>query len=236
MKTRWLAFPVAGVALAAMPMAPGLAAGEESVARVPSGVVAAHMVGRVLVAADGVCEVIGYHAFIDGLGQPFAGEASEKTAYFSVRSEPFRMRPVLNNTTVNLFAVPLTGSTVPLHVYYNPTPNRDFSDPASFSEGQLVATFNPRGGMATLSPLGVAAYNGSLDLVASNPFTFAGQSVDFRSLGETVTADLQGEAPVFGGPYLGLAFPFGGPVIAAGDHVITARGLRARRLRQADHP
>jgi hypothetical protein len=236
MKRHWLAVrtPVLGAAL--LTVVRGLAAEEPPIGLVPSGVVAAHMVGRVLVAADGVCEVVGYHAFIDGLGQPFAGEAGEKTAYFSVRSAPFRMRPVLNGTTVHLFAVPLTGSTVPLHVYYDPSPDRDFSYPESFSAGQLVATFHPRGGMASLSPLGVAAYNGSLDLVASTPFSFAGRSVDFRSLGETVTADLQGEAPVFGGPYLGLAFPFGGPVVAAGDHFITARGLRARRLHPADYP
>jgi hypothetical protein len=227
--------PLLVLLLSAPPGGP-LGAADVEIARVPSGVIAAHMVGRVLVAQDGVCEVVGYHAFIDGFGQPFTGEASEKTAYFSVRSEPFRMRPVLNGTSVHLFAVPLTGNTVPLHVYYDASPDRDFAYPATFSDGELVATFEPRGGMATVSPFGGAAYNGSLDLVSSSPFTFAGKTVDFRSLGDTVTADLHGEAPASGGAYLGLAFPFGGPVVAAGDLVITARGLRPRALRPATAP
>jgi hypothetical protein len=54
-------------------MSAGGAATDQPVGRVPSGVVAAHMIGPVVVGSDGVCQVLGYYAFIDGLGQPFAG-------------------------------------------------------------------------------------------------------------------------------------------------------------------
>ncbi len=232
MRKQSLYVPVALCVAALAAVRPGSHAAEGPVARIPSGVVGAHLVGRVVVAPDGVCEILGYHPFIDGLGPLFAGEPSEGTAYISVRSEPFRMRAVLNGTTVHLFAAPISGTTVPLRIYFDPTPNRDYANPDSFSTGQLVATFLPRGGMATLSPLGGAAFAGTLDLDSSAEFILDGRAVDFRFLGESVTVDLHGESPVFGGPYLGLAFPFGGQVKSTGDYFITARGVRGRRLQQ----
>jgi len=230
MRKRWFCVLAALLVAVLLNVEAGLHAADVPVARIPSGVVAAHLAGRILVTQDGVCEIVGYHPFIDGLGLLFAGEPSERTAIISIRSEPFRMRPVLNGATVHLFAAPITGTTVPLRVYYNPEPNRDFADPDSFSDGQLVATFHPRGGMATLSPLGGATFAGTLDLVSSVEFTLDGRSVDLRFMGATVTVDLHGEAPVYGGPYLGLAFPFGGQVKATGENVFAARGLRGRRL------
>jgi hypothetical protein len=228
MRAHWTG--IRGVALIAVLAAPPTtaSAAEPSVARVPSGVIAAHLVGRVLVAADATCQVVGYYAFIDGLGQPFAGEPGERTALFSVRSAPFRLRPTVNGASVHLLGQPVNGDTVPLDVYFDPTPDRDYGNPDSFSSGTLVATFIPRGGMVTILSIGSASYAGSLDLASSVPFELAGRTVDIALMGDTVTAELHGEAPGLGGPYLGLSFPFGGPVIAAGDHPITARGLRLR--------
>jgi hypothetical protein len=228
MRMRWSGLGTAMLVTSAVTLVGTVSAAEPPVARVPGGVVAAHLVGRVVVAADATCEVVGYYAFIDGLGRPFTGEPSERTALFSVRSAPFRLRPVQNGTTVHLLGQPATGDTVPLNVYFDPDPDRDYADLDSFSRGTLVATFHPRGGMVTLTSIGSAVYSGSLDLVSSVGFSYEGRTVDIRLMGDTVTAELQGEAPVAGGPYLSLSFPFGGPVLAAGDHPIMARGLRSR--------
>ena len=70
-------------------------------------------------------------------------------------------------------------------------------------------------------------------IVSSVAFSYSGRTLDIGLMGDTVTAELHGEAPVAGGPYLSLSFPFGGPILAAGDHPITARGLRSRVLRSA---
>src|SRR5579883_3503433 len=46
------------------------------------------------------------------------------------------------------------GSSPTYNVYYNSNPNQSFSNPGSFSQGQLIASFNSVKWMATLSPNG----------------------------------------------------------------------------------
>ena len=56
----------------------------------PGATVAWYVIGRVLIAPEGTGQEIGYFVFLNGIPDPlFTGPASETTAYFTVRSDPF---------------------------------------------------------------------------------------------------------------------------------------------------
>lgn len=196
-------------------LAAGLPFARDAVAaRIPSGVVAAHLVGRLIVTADGVCEMVGYYAFIDGVQNLFAGDPGEQTALFSFRSEKFKLQYIVNGALIHVRGQVLTGTYIPVRVYYDAYPNRDFGNPDSFSTGQQVAEFHTRGSMATAVQPGISINIGTLDLATTTPFTHGGSVLNLRDMGDGVTITLQGTAPPSGSPWEGLSWPFGGSAIA----------------------
>ena len=81
---------------------------------IPAGVVAAHMVGRMVIGADGAAELIGYYPFLEGIeGSPFSSEpdASERTARFTFRSSRFRVSILRNDPLTHLRATPVEANT-----------------------------------------------------------------------------------------------------------------------------
>ena len=147
---------------------------------VPAGRVAWHFVARIQFTATGV-ELFGYLTFIDGLPGPFFnGPAGEGTAFFTTRLQPGFPAPsfVSPGADINVTLIPPGGK---FDVFYDPNPNGDWSDPDTFSDGQLIGTFDESHFMGTA--IGPASFNlFSSDLVFSDAFTFQGTQQNLRQI------------------------------------------------------
>ena len=106
---------------------------------VPASRVAWHLVGRTLLdPATGRGQVLGYFTYIEGIPGPmFAGAPGESTAFFTLRSEPFSVQTFPNGDIVIGLLSPGT-----FRLYLDTTPDQDFVNPESFSDGQTLATLN----------------------------------------------------------------------------------------------
>ncbi len=104
--------------------------------KVPAGHVAWQLVGSSLInPATGTAQVLAYFTFIEGVPGPmFADAPGERTAFFTLRSKPFTLQTFSNGDIL----IGLLG-TETFSLFLNTTPNRDFSNPDSFSDGQLMA-------------------------------------------------------------------------------------------------
>ncbi len=148
----------------------------EPAGRVPAGRVAWHFVARLIFTPTGP-ELIGYLSFIDGLPGPFFdGPAGEGTAFFTLRL-------TMGGSTFEQVtpggdvAVTLIGPGAKFDVFHDPSPNQVWSDPGTFSDGQLIGTFEESHFMGTA--IGPSAFNlFSSDLVFSDVFRFQGTRQD----------------------------------------------------------
>jgi hypothetical protein len=106
----------------------------------PTGRIVWQHVGRVFVnPTTGQFVYVGYLVHIDPIdGSLFNGSPSESTAYFTFSNDVAQLTPLANNNDVALDLV----SAGTFSVYYNATPGADWSNPASFSSGKLIATFH----------------------------------------------------------------------------------------------
>ena len=144
----------------------------------PAGRMVWQHVGRVyLNPANGQFIYAGYLVHIDGIDTPlFNGSPSESSAYFTFSTGPLvaQLTPLPDNGDVHLAVV----SAGTFSVYYNATPSGDWSNPASFSSGKLVATFERKESLfAEIGP--VSFHNLSETLKSSHSFTFDGQTYNF---------------------------------------------------------
>lgn len=153
-------------------------AGEKVVKRVPAGAVAFHFVLD-LTVVPGPPELVGYIAFIEGIGGlPFSGMPSKDTAYFTVRltgpTQPSVPLPVEPDPELAVSMIPPGAQFT---VYFNASPDeRDWSDPGTFAQGVPIAVFEES-----------ALLNGSLNwfssrLIDSTPIYFNGQRLSFKKL------------------------------------------------------
>ena len=154
--------------------------------RVPASHVAWQWVGRVLLnPATGAAQVLGYFTFLEGIPGPmFSGAPGESTAFFTLRSEPFTLQNFPNGDVL----IGLNG-TGTVSLYLDTTPDQDFSNPSSFSDGKRRATFHRRPGQPVfVGPVALDTF--SMNLLFSQPFFWQGQSFNIRKLipnGVTVT-------------------------------------------------
>ena len=162
----------------------------------PAAAVACYFVGRAFLSADfSRGEVVGYFTDIDGIGAAdslFNGSPSEQTAFFTFRSNVFSLTPLPANGDVGLDLV----SAGTFDIFYNPptpnTPNGDWSNPDTFSSGQLVAHFTRpevlfvqilQSDVANPPPYeSISEHAISETLVSSQNFTFKGHQYDFSTL------------------------------------------------------
>ncbi|HEX6902472.1 MAG TPA: hypothetical protein VF789_22320 [Thermoanaerobaculia bacterium] len=152
---------------------------------IPTARVAWYVTGRFYEDERGLLQDLGYFLYLRGVqGDLFdGGSTGESTALLTFRSEPFQAQSVTNgNISIGLDAV---GS---VSIYRNPG-GASFSDPDSFSRGEVVAVFRRAGvvmGETLSSPiLGGLAFSMnvfSADLVESVPFEIQGIRYDFRDL------------------------------------------------------
>ena len=158
--------------------------------RVPAGAVAFHFVARISFFAPPTPPVlVGYMAFIEGVPGPFFDGSGglppgEATAFFTLRltstPPPIFLSPGSN---VAVTVVP-PGAT--FDVYFDETPDQDWANPDSFSDGELIATFEESwfAGTSIAEPDGSGvSYNlFSSDLIFSKRFSFNGQKINFKKL------------------------------------------------------
>jgi hypothetical protein len=188
----------------------------------PTGGVVAHATGRLVGGGglNGDYELICYFTFIEGLGSAvFSGEAGERNAMFTLRTDRFKFQATLNGTLIHFGRLATPGSEPPLiRLYYSGTPNRDLARPETFSQGQVVAVLRTRGIQGDLAPSLHFRAAGTMTLDSSSDFTVNGRTVNLRSLGDAVTATLSGVAPSaidFAGAS-SLSVPLSSTMVAAG--------------------
>ena len=133
-------------------------------------------VGRVYLNPNtGKAVYVGYLVHIAGITSSlFDGQPSEATAYFTFSTDVLSLTPLPNNGNVALSLV----SAGTFNVYYNTSPNRDWSDPTTFSSGRLIATFTRTESLfPVIGP--IAIHNLSESLSYSRRFTFDGGTYNF---------------------------------------------------------
>jgi len=166
------------------------------VQQIPAAAVACYFVGEAFLNASGQGEVVGYFTDINGIGASdtlFNGTPSEQTAFFTFRSNVFSLTPLPLNGDI---ALDLTSAGT-FNIYYNPTPNGDWSNPDTFSgrqkfPGQPIAQFTRpeslfvqilQSDVANPPPYeSIAQHVLTETLVSSQSFTFNGHRYDFNTL------------------------------------------------------
>lgn len=146
--------------------------------RVPAGRVAWQLVGKTLInPATGTGQVLAYFTFLEGIPGPmFAGAPGESTAFFTLRSEPFSLQTFPNGDVL----IGLLGTEV-FSLYLDATPDQDFGDPPTFSDGERLATFNRL--PAELIFVGpVFTDDFSVELLSSHRFDWQGRRFNLRQL------------------------------------------------------
>src|SRR5450759_1877159 len=149
--------------------------------RPPVGRVAYHFVARLLQSSpSGPFFVIGYVNFLDGVSAPlFDGAPGEKTAVMTFRSDLFSAAPLFNGN-VMVLNWPSTPAPV-VRFYLNNSPNQDWNQPDSFSNGQLIGSFNARVGQIVITGT-TAVVTYSYDWVSTQNFSLGGKMVNLGRL------------------------------------------------------
>ena len=199
---------------------------DEDGQRVPAGAVAFHFVARISFFAPPTPPVlVGYMAFIEGVPGPFFDASggmppSEATAFFTLRATFGPAAPIPLNPGSNV-AVTVIPPGATFDVFFDETPNQNWANPASFSDGELIASFEESGFMSTSvgEPFGPGvSYNlFSSDLISSKRFSFNGQKIDFKKLirNGVTTNNFGSSTPVSFDPFT-LAFT--GSAVAIGGN------------------
>jgi hypothetical protein len=198
--------------------------------QIPAAAVACYFVGRAFLNASGQGQVVGYFTDVNGLGAAdslFNGSPSEQTAFFTFRSNVFSLTPLPLNGDIGLDLV----SAGTFDIYYNSNPNGDWSNPGTFSSGQLIAQFTRpeslflqilQTDVANPPPFeSISQHSLTETLVASQSFTFNGNRYDFSTLvpGGVTLNELFSNTGVQGvtGFPIGLAFGGNCIAVAGGD-------------------
>lgn len=216
MKTRKISISMCLVAALTMLMPKTFVRSQERPMTPASRVVWHHVARALLSPSTGTGQVIGYLSQIDGVTTSlFNGTPGEATAFFTLRTDTFSLTPLANNGDIQLTLL----SPGALNVYFNPSPANDWSQPDSFSTGQLVATFSRAETMLiAFGPL--QTDSASFELESSQDFTFMGQKLNFKTLaphGFTLTNTASNTVIVTGITNLPVAFAFAGHAVAIGS-------------------
>jgi hypothetical protein len=172
--------------------------------------------GRVyLNPSTGKAVYVGYLVHINGFSSSlFNGSPSVATAYFTFSTDILTLTPMPNDGDVVLNLV----SAGTFNVYYNTTPNGDWSNPATFSNGQLIATFERKESLfPEIGP--IAFHSLSESLLSSQGFTFDGQTFNFdRIAPHGITfAQFFSTSPLTGTADYPVAFSGAGTTLAVGE-------------------
>ncbi len=181
--------------------------------------------GRFYRTSDGVLADYGYFLHLPFLDAPlFDGKRAETTAHFTFAAKPFKAQGA-DNGALSLGIDPVGEFSL----YLQHRPAGTFDDPASFAQGECIATFRRTSLVvgttvaASVGTTAVAALIGtnvfSARLVASSPFEFGDGRYDLaHHLGQGVTQFGTAAATPIMPPPTGydLVLPFTGAAIALG--------------------
>lgn len=191
--------------------------------------VAWYATGRFYRADDGRLADYGYFLHLPGFDGPlrggslFDGAAGETTAHFTFAATPFKAGG-LDNGALSLALDPVGEFSL----YLQRQPVGDFDVPASFAEGERIATFRRTSlvvGTTVESGTGASAQSlfgnnvFTAHLVEGRPFEFGGRRHNLaRSLGQGVTQFGTAATTAIAPPPNGydLVVPFTGSAIALG--------------------
>lgn len=181
----------------------------------PAGRIWSH-VGRVFVnPSNGQFVYVGYLVHIGGIDSSlFNASPSEGTAYFTFSTDIAQLTPLPNNGDVALDLV----SAGTFSVYCNAKPNAEWSNPASFSSGKLIVTFQRKESLfPQIGP--ISFHSLSETLLSSHSFEFGGQTWNFSHIAPhgITFAQFFSTAPQTGTAEYPVAFSGAGTVIAVGD-------------------
>jgi hypothetical protein len=183
--------------------------------RLPAAEVVWQHVGRIYLNPDtGKAIWAGYVVHLNGVNGPlFNGSPSESTAYFTFSTDVLQLTPMPNDGDIALSLV----SAGTFSVYYNASPNGDWSNPATFSSGKLIANFSRKESLfPEIGPVGFHALSESL--LSSQTFMFEHQSLDFNRITPNgiTFAQFFSTAPLTGTAEYPLAFAGVGTTMAIG--------------------
>jgi hypothetical protein len=186
--------------------------------RTPASQVVWQHVGRVYLNPDtGKAVYAGYVVHINGISTSlFNGAPSEATAFFTFSTDVLQLTPLPNNGDVALSLV----SAGTFSVYYNTSPNGDWSNLSTFSSGQLIATFARKESLfPQIGP--ISFHSLSETLVSSQSFTFAGQTLNFNRIAPhgITFAQFFSTTPLDGIAGYPVAFAAAGTTIAVGGNL-----------------
>ena len=174
---------LAGVAVSLLALVPNNLVRLASVAVAQQGIPASQVVwqhvGRIYVnPSTGKAVWAGYVVHINGITSSlFSGPPSEATAYFTFSTDVLSLTPMPSNGDMALSLV----SAGTFSVYYNPSPSGDWSNPATFSSGQLIATFKRNESLfPEFGPVGFHSL--SERLLSSQTFWFDGQPYNLNRM------------------------------------------------------
>ena len=191
--------------------------------RIPSGTVAAQVLGRVRLNSDFSVNLYGYFTYMEGIQTSiFNGPPSENTATFTFSAEPTNAALFKNGDLVHALENPVNGQYTTLSVYYNPAPSsRDLANPDDFKQGSLVAQFRSRAGAVNVLPSKTFQASAGLSLLSTSVVFLNGQALTIGSLVSTMSLNLFGPSPSFDDILAGLGtdgsytIPFSGTGTAA---------------------
>jgi len=155
--------------------------------KTPTSAVACNFVGRFYlnpISLQG--EVVGYftniHGIFNGMSAPLFNSPpnvppSERTAFFTFRSDVFTLNALPANGDLVLFLV----SAGKFNIFFNPAPNCDWSNLDTFSNGQHIANFT-RPEVLDLQFKSISQHMITETLISSQTFTFKGHNYNFSEL------------------------------------------------------
>jgi hypothetical protein len=192
----------------------GTAAANED-RKVPAAKVVWQLVGKTLinpVTGDG--QVLGYFTFIEGVRGPmFSGPVGEATAFFTLRSDPFSLQLVPHGDIL----IGLLGDER-FKLYLDDSPDQNFGDPESFSDGEELAHFNRLPAQIQfVGPVFTDTF--SSEFISSRSFTRDGRRVNLRHLtpgGVTLTITGSTAFQPSGVPDFPVSVSFGAAGVAIG--------------------
>ena len=189
-----------------------------------AGRIAYHYVGRVsLNFLNGTGIVYGYLTDLAGVTSAaslFQGTPGETTALLTFRAN-INFQPLPGNGPIGngQFAVtPVLVTPGNFQIYFTPSQSHDWTDPNTFSSGQVIATLAR--GLEQFSVLATFSSNaGSAALKSSTPFSLDGRRINLRDIFPN------GVTNITTGPAIGLPgstptapiFAFAGYALTIGD-------------------
>ncbi|MGB2713604.1 MAG: hypothetical protein WBC51_05455 [Vicinamibacterales bacterium] len=146
--------------------------------KVPAGRVVWQLAGKTLLnPVTGAGQVLAYFTFIDGVSDPmFSGPTAAATAHFTLRSQPFQTQFIPHGDIL----IGLLG-TETFSLYVDSTPDQDFNNPASFSDGHELASFNRLPAQINfVGPVFTDTF--SVEFLASHRVPWTDRVIDLRQL------------------------------------------------------